>query len=53
MKKEQIMIEIRAGEGGSDSKLLVKDLMAIYIKSSRNNNFSFSVKEEREGFASI
>jgi len=49
---ETIIIEIRASEGGNDSKLLVKDLASIYTKSCRNNNFSYKV-EEREGFASI
>jgi protein subunit release factor A len=36
MKK--IQIEIRASEGGN-SKLLVEDLMNIYIRSAKNNNF--------------
>lgn len=49
---ETIVIEIRASEGGNDSKLLVKDLTGIYIKTCRNNNFS-SKLEEREGIAFI
>ena len=49
---EQIKLEIRASEGGNDSKLLVKDLTDIYTKSCRNKDFEYKV-EERDGFASI
>jgi len=41
---ETIIIEIRASEGGNDSKLLVKDLTEIYTKSCRNNNFTYKVE---------
>jgi len=47
-----IKLEIRASEGGNDSKLLVKDLTDIYTKSCRNKNFTYKV-EERDGFASL
>ncbi len=53
MKKETIILEIRASEGGEDSKLLVKDLLNIYIKSSKINNLEFKILESREGFSSI
>lgn len=36
---ETIVLEIRSAEGGEDSKLLVKDMAAMYIKAARNNNF--------------
>lgn len=49
---ETIVLEIRASEGGNDSKLLVNDLASIYVKSCRNNNFSYSV-EENPGMTSI
>jgi protein subunit release factor A len=49
---ETLVIEIRASEGGNDSKLLVNDLTNIYTKSCRNNNFSYKV-EERDGVANI
>lgn len=49
---DTIILEIRASEGGDDSKLLVKDLTNIYTKACRNKNFSFTV-EEKDGFASI
>lgn len=32
---ESILIEIRAAEGGNDSKLLIRDLMAIYAKAAK------------------
>lgn len=30
---EQIIIEIRAGEGGDDAKLLVGETVAVYAKA--------------------
>jgi len=42
----KIIIEIRASEGGNDSKLLVKDLTNIYTKTCRNNNFTYKVEEK-------
>jgi len=36
---ETIVIEIRAGEGGEDSKLLVEDMYNIYTRAARINNF--------------
>lgn len=49
---ETIVLEIRASEGGNDSKLLVNDLANIYVKSCRNNNFSYK-REENPGMTSI
>jgi len=37
--KQSPTVEIRAAEGGEDSKLLVKDMAALYIKAARINNF--------------
>lgn len=31
-KTESIILEIRAGEGGDDAKLLVRDQLAIYAR---------------------
>lgn len=42
MKTETIVVELRAAEGGQDSKLLVKDMAAMYLKAARNNNFVVS-----------
>ncbi len=53
MKKESIILEIRASEGGSDSKMLVRDMCNIYTKSARINNFESSILESRDGFVSI
>ena len=30
--KEAVIVEVRAGEGGKDAKLLVKKLTGIYLK---------------------
>jgi protein subunit release factor A len=49
---ETIVIEIRASEGGNDSKLLVNDLADIYTKSCRNNNFSYKLVE-KDGITKI
>lgn len=32
---ESVLVEIRAAEGGDDSKLLVRDQMAIYAKAAK------------------
>ena len=53
MKQETIYIELRAAEGGSDSKLLVEDLKNIYLKSARNKNFEAKIEEERSGLCII
>lgn len=50
---EKIIIEIRASEGGNDSKLLVEDLRSIYLKSAKINNFVSKIVEVRDGFSSI
>jgi protein subunit release factor A len=39
---ETIVFEIRIGTGGDDSKMLVKDMAAMYIKAAKNNNFVVS-----------
>lgn len=49
---EKIILEIRASEGGNDSKLLVKDLTDIYLKSCKNNNFTYNV-EDKDSLVSI
>jgi protein subunit release factor A len=38
--KETIQLEIRASEGGEDSKLLVNEMRDIYIKTAKNNNLN-------------
>lgn len=41
----KIKIEIRAAEGGEDSKLLVEEMAAIYQKASNLNSFTFQVEQ--------
>ena len=53
MKRKTIILEIRAAEGGQDSKLLVEDISNIYIKSARNNNFEYKITEQRSGLCII
>ncbi len=51
MKK--IILEIKASEGGDDSKLLVNDMRDIYIKTAKLHNIDWLIAEERLGFVSI
>lgn len=51
MKK--ILLEIRASEGGEDSKLLVGEMKNIYIKTAKINNLDWLTVEERDGFVSL
>ena len=50
---EKIILEIRASEGGEDSKLLVGEMKNIYIKTAKNNNFNWLIVEDKQGFVSI
>jgi protein subunit release factor A len=38
--KKGITLELRAAEGGADSKLIIEDMAAMYIKAANKNNFS-------------
>lgn len=51
--KETIVLEIRAAEGGEDSKLLVKDMAAMYIKAAKVNNFKVSDEHWTPGLVTI
>jgi peptide chain release factor 1 len=44
----KVLMEIRAGEGGQDAKLLVSDLAKIYARFAETNGASVSI-EERSG----
>jgi hypothetical protein len=48
-----IHLEIRDAEGGTDAKLLVKEMLDIYTKAARLNNLECSLVEERNGFAHL
>ena len=50
---ENINLEIRASEGGEDSKLLVIDMMNIYIKTANLNSYNWKINEIRDGFVNI
>lgn len=50
---ESIILEIKCAEGGDDSKLLVKDMSDIYIKSAKINNFSWEITSQRDGMTNI
>jgi len=50
---EKVILELRASEGGEDSKLLVNEMRNIYIKTAKNNNIDWLITEERLGFVSI
>lgn len=49
----KINLEIRDGNGGTDAKLLVKEMLDIYTKTARNNDLNCNVVEVREGFAHL
>lgn len=36
---QKVTLEIRAAEGGEDSKLLVEDMAAVYLKAAKNKGF--------------
>lgn len=35
--KEQVVVEIRAAEGGEDAKLFVNELLGAYVKAAVRN----------------
>jgi protein subunit release factor A len=37
---EKITLEIRAAEGGQDSKLITEDMAAMYVKAAKRKGFS-------------
>lgn len=48
-----INLEIRDGNGGSDAKLLVKEMQNIYMKTAKINNLECSIVDAREGFVHL
>lgn len=42
---ENIILELRSGEGGEDSKLLVSDMADLYQKVCRINDFEHKVEK--------
>ena len=47
---EKIILELKAGEGGMDSKLLVTEMAEIYKKTAQVENFSFKVLSQGDSF---
>ena len=41
----KITMEIRAGEGGDDAKLLVEDQAAIYLAYCKRNNLIVDIED--------
>ena len=35
---DKIILEIRSGEGGDDSKLFIKDMFKMYVSYAKKNN---------------
>jgi peptide chain release factor 1 len=50
---EEIIIEIRDFEGGEDSKLLVNEMVNIYIKWCNLNSKKYKILESKNGFTSF
>lgn len=50
---EKVTLEIRAGEGGKDANLLVKEMAVIYEKAAKVEKFSYRILEEKMGYASV
>ena len=48
-KMEKVYLQIRKGEGGKDSALLVEDMADMYIRSAKVNNFNYSVIQNKDG----
>lgn len=46
----ETLLELRAAEGGQDSKLLCEDMARLYMKACSMNNFAVDVLQWRDGF---
>jgi len=44
-----VVVELRAGEGGEDSKLFVHDLFAAYVKYGNSHNLESEILESSKG----
>jgi protein subunit release factor A len=51
--KNSLLLELRAAVGGDDSKLLIKDMMDIYIKVCKINSFEYKILEQNDGLITI
>lgn len=46
---EKVYIQIRRGEGGKDSSLLVEDMADMYIKAAKMNSLTYEIMKQAEG----
>jgi protein subunit release factor A len=51
--KNKIQLELRAAEGGEDAKLLIRDMMDIYIRTCKNNSLEYNITSEKYGDITI
>lgn len=51
--KQKLNLELRASEGGEDSKLLIQDMLNIYIKACKNNSLEYKILDETNAYISI
>ena len=52
-KSTELILEIRAGEGGDDSKLFVADLLSAYIKYAQSKNLHTEILATSVGSATL
>lgn len=50
---KSINLEIRDAEGGTDAKLLVREMHDIYSKTAKMNNLDCQTIEVRDGFVHL
>ena len=50
---ETILIEVRAGEGGADAKLLVEDQIKLYLKFCQRKGYEVVLVEQLPGFVAL
>ena len=48
--KQNVIIEIRDAEGGSDAKMLVEDMGDIYERAAKGNDLTLTILEKRPGY---
>ena len=46
---QKIYLQLRKGEGGKDSALLVEDMADMYIKSAKINSFNYEILQNKDG----
>lgn len=51
IESESVIVEIRAGEGGDDAKMLVVDMLRAYVKAAERRGIESFLIEERPGIA--